>query len=201
MTEPYSQPRACQVRVAAPASACPVPACPVQGLHGRAFAVGTAAAAGVAAAAWWWPGLDADAGPCIALGFALAVAAGLVEFVCHGRLVRSGATGAAAAQGPAAAVLAAGRFQSLLAIGFAAKLVAAAAGILWLRAADVKFPAIVAFGVVFAAAALVSQLTTALMLARRLRSAPAGGSLRSRADSVGAPVGAPCPTFPPNPSA
>lgn len=118
----------------------------------------------------------------VALGSGAALLATGLALVLHGRILdRRFAAGMA--NDPR---LIAGRLQGLLAVGLLLKLATVTVGVLWLRATGVKFGEVAAFGVAFAAASLVCQLTAAGSLVRSAsRQRVAAG------DKAGAPAGEP----------
>jgi hypothetical protein len=124
----------------------------------------------------------AGSDPYVALGAGAALLATGIALVLHGRIMdRRFAAGMA--NDPR---LIAGRLQGLLAVGLLLKLFTVTVGVLWLRAAGVKFGEVATFGVAFAAASLVCQLTAAGSLVRS-----ASRQRGVAGDKAGSPAGEP----------
>ncbi|MCA8977387.1 MAG: hypothetical protein KDC98_21880 [Planctomycetes bacterium] len=98
----------------------------------------------------------------MAFGVLAALVAGAVALWLNGLFLSAGQRDGLAADG---AILA-GRLQGLLAAAFGVKLAVVVIAVFALRQAGVKFEATATFCVTFAAVSLISQLTTASMLAR-----------------------------------
>jgi hypothetical protein len=108
-------------------------------------------------------------------GTGLALFAGMLALVLHGRFLDPRATAPFAGD----ARLLAGRLQGLLAAAFAAKLVVLVVAFLVLRQLGAKFADTATFCITFAGGALMYQVVTAVLLARAVQPRPGaspGGS-------------------------
>lgn len=125
----------------------------------------------------WLPG---PALPFYGAGIGMALVAGMLALVLHGRFLDPKAT---APFGSDARLLA-GRLQGLLAAAFAAKLGVLVLAFFVLRQFGAKFADTATFCITFAAAALLYQLVAAGVLVRLLRprngGVPGGASSRGR---------------------
>lgn len=128
----------------------------------RAVVVVVPVAAVVGGAAAALALLPAGSLPYYAGGVALALVACMLALVLHGRFLDPRTTAPFAKDGR----LVAARLQSLLAAAFAVKLAGLVLAVLVLRQLGTKFADTATFAVTFAAAALLCQVVTALVLAR-----------------------------------
>jgi hypothetical protein len=126
----------------------------------RASVVGVLAVGLLTGLAWLSGLLPAETPEFVVSGALLACIAGALGCVFHTRAARPPGGGPQAAQ----------KFQIALILDFLVKVVGLVVGlgVLWL--AEVKFPALAAFGVSYAAASMVFQLASTAMLARDLAS-------------------------------
>jgi len=152
---------------------------PDPGLGGAAFRRALLAGAGAAALGLGvvlaTGALPAGMTPFVAGGTVLAVGAGALALVVHGRWIDRPAQRGTPGDGR----LLAGRLQTLLGLSFVVKLALFAAGAFTLVGLGVGFPQIAAFAIAFAAASLLCQGTAALCLERAL-SRRARGATASR---------------------
>lgn len=102
------------------------------------------------------------------MGLAASLFAAVLALWLHGRFLDARAAAPYAGDGR----LMAGRLQALLATAFGAKLAVLVVGMIALRQAGVKFDAMAAFCVTFAAVSLVCQVAIASYLSRQLRYRP-----------------------------
>lgn len=102
------------------------------------------------------------------MGLAASLFAAVLALWLHGRFLDARAAAPYAGDGR----LMAGRLQALLATAFGAKLAVLVLGMLVMRQTGVKFDAMAAFCVTFAAVSLVCQVAIASYLSRQLRHRP-----------------------------
>jgi hypothetical protein len=157
------------IAVTMPAAPSPASAAPTS--TAAAFALGAVVAVAGTAVVWFAGLLAPELRGYLLGGTAAALGAGGIAVALHGRfLAATGLDGA----------LLAGRLQALLAAAFGAKLVVLLGAIVAQQSCGAQFEATVVFCVTFASAALVSQLATAIALARALaRRSPAPPAVRA----------------------
>jgi len=128
----------------------------------RAYACGMAVATVLAGLCWLVGAVSPEFQGYLFLGLAGALVAGGIALLINGRFLDTGVGDGLAGEG----ALLAGRLQSLLAAAFAVKLAVLVLAVLVLRQFGVKFEATATFGITYAAASLICQLTMAGLLAR-----------------------------------
>ncbi len=159
------------------------PLAPDNGRYGRAlrggFGLAAATVAGIALVAWLAGVVAAELELFMLAGVGTALLALGAALLVHARILAMRSV-----DGTDGALLA-GRLQGLLGLAFVAKLVVLGAAVFGLHRAGVKFEAVAAFGIAFAAAAVIGQLIAAFHIARVIGRPASGADSRLTAAIAG----------------